>query len=102
MFGRFLGACNLWLILAQPGNIESVPAEAAKPIVLRNSLLVCFSIFVPHIAKSTIFVTDPVGSPLLLLSVKIAKLLDIDTLLLPANKPVWIYLPPAESIVNSK
>jgi hypothetical protein len=38
-----------------------------------------------------VLVIDPVGSPLLLLRSTRAKLLDIDPLLLPADKLVWIY-----------
>jgi len=38
-----------------------------------------------------VLVGDPIGSPLLLLRSERAKLLDIDQLLLPADKPVWIY-----------
>jgi hypothetical protein len=38
-----------------------------------------------------ILVTDPIGSPLLLLSSARAKSLYIDTLFLPADKPAWIY-----------
>ncbi len=38
-----------------------------------------------------ILVTDPIGPPLLLLRSERAKLLDIDPLLLPANKPDGIY-----------
>jgi len=38
-----------------------------------------------------ILVTDPRWISLLLLSSARAKLLDIDLLLLPADKPVWIY-----------
>ena len=38
-----------------------------------------------------ILVTDPIGSPLLLLRSKRAKLLYFDLLLLPADKPDWIY-----------
>jgi len=41
-----------------------------------------------------VLVTDPVGSPLLLLRSERAESLDIDTLLLPADKPVWIYFLP--------
>jgi hypothetical protein len=42
--------------------------------------------------KLTVCVTDLVGSPLLLLCSERAELLDIDTLLLPADKLAWIYL----------
>ncbi len=45
----------------------------------------------PHIVKLMVLVIDPVGSPLLLLRSERAKLLDIDQLLLPAEKPDWIY-----------
>jgi hypothetical protein len=38
-----------------------------------------------------ILVTDLIGSPLLLLGSARAKSLYIDTLLLPADKPDWIY-----------
>ena len=38
-----------------------------------------------------ILVTDPIGSPLLLLCSKRAELLYFDLLLLPADKPDWIY-----------
>ena len=38
-----------------------------------------------------VLVIDPIGSPLLLLRSERAKLLYIDTLLLPADKPGWIY-----------
>ena len=38
-----------------------------------------------------VLVIDPVGSPLFLLRSQRANSLDIDTLLLPADKPVWIY-----------
>jgi hypothetical protein len=38
-----------------------------------------------------ILVTDPIGSPLLLLGSERAKLLYVDLLLLPADKPEWIY-----------
>ncbi len=43
-----------------------------------------------------ILVTDPRWISLLLLSSAGAKSLDIDTLLLPADKPVWIYPPTAD------
>ncbi|MFB0555542.1 MAG: hypothetical protein ACETWQ_19735 [Phycisphaerae bacterium] len=45
----------------------------------------------PHIVKLTVLVIDLPGSSLLLLCSEAAKLLDIDPLLLPADKPVWIY-----------
>jgi hypothetical protein len=38
-----------------------------------------------------ILVTDPIGSPLLLLGSERAKSLYVDLLLLPADKPGWIY-----------
>ena len=38
-----------------------------------------------------VLVIDPIGLPLLLLRSARAKLLDIDPLLLPADKPIWIY-----------
>jgi len=38
-----------------------------------------------------VLVNDPIGSTLLLLRFERVKLLDIDPLLLPADKPVWIY-----------
>ena len=45
----------------------------------------------PHIVMLVVLVTDPLWISLLLLSSSRAKLLYIDTLLLPADKPVWIY-----------
>ena len=50
-----------------------------------------FYLFLPHIVKLTILVADPIGSPLLLLRSKRAKLFDVVLLLLPADKPGWIY-----------
>ncbi|MFB0551823.1 MAG: hypothetical protein ACETWQ_00785 [Phycisphaerae bacterium] len=47
-------------------------------------------ILFPHIVKLMVLVHDPVGSPLLLLCSERAKSLDIDPLLIPADKPVWI------------
>jgi len=47
-----------------------------------------------------VLVIDPLGSPLLLLYSERAKLLDIDPLLLPADKPVWIYFLPRFSGVK--
>ena len=38
-----------------------------------------------------VLVNDPIGSTLLLLRFERVKLLDIDPLLLPADKPDWIY-----------
>jgi hypothetical protein len=59
---------------------------------LQKTIISCsFPFLCPHIVKLTILVIDPVGSPLLLLRSARAKLLDIDPLLLPADKPVWIY-----------
>ena len=48
-------------------------------------------IMFPHIVKLMILVTDPIGSPLLLLGSERAKSLYVDLLLLPADKPGWIY-----------
>jgi hypothetical protein len=47
--------------------------------------------YAPHIVKLMIFATDPRWISLLLLSSVRAKSLYLDTLLLPADKPVWIY-----------
>jgi hypothetical protein len=46
---------------------------------------------VTHIVKLMILATDPRWIGLLLLSSARDKSLYIDTLLLPADKPIWIY-----------
>ena len=48
IFGRFPPIEVVWPIPAQLGNNEDAPIEAAaKPVILRNSLLVCLPIIAP-------------------------------------------------------
>ena len=48
IFGRFSPAPVVRPILVQLGNSEDAPIEAAaKPVILRNSLLVCLPIIAP-------------------------------------------------------
>jgi hypothetical protein len=64
-----------------------------KPKLLK---FLSFSSHSPHIVKLMILLTDPLWTSLLLLSSARAKSLDIVPLLLPADKPVWIYPPTAD------
>jgi len=50
-----------------------------------------YSYHCPHIVELIILATDSRWISLLLLSSARAKLLYLDTLLLPADRPVWIY-----------
>jgi len=48
--GCFFAAAVIWPILVRLGSNDSaVPAVAAWPTLLRNSLLVCVFIFVPFL-----------------------------------------------------
>jgi len=63
--------------------------------LLRPGISLCHFLS-PHIVKLMILLTDPLWTSLLLLSSARAKSLDIVPLLLPADKPVWIYPPTAD------
>jgi len=54
------------------------------------------AIVYPHIVKLMVLLTNPMWISLLLLGSAKAKSLYLDILLLPADKPVWIYPPTAD------
>jgi hypothetical protein len=78
------------LLLIAPSSVHPGPDSNKKTIAIADINLTLFISF-PHIVKLMILVTDPIGSPLLLLGSERAKSLYVDLLLLPADKPGWIY-----------